>query len=153
MERTFFLAKPDAVSRGLVGEVLGRIERKGLKIVAMKMVWVKGPLAEKHYEEHRGKPFFQGLVSFITSGPSVAAVVEGKEAVRVLREMIGKTDPKEAHPGTMRGDLGLDVGRNLVHASDSLESAAREIALYFEEGEISDYRRAGEEWVYEDSGP
>lgn len=144
------MIKPDAVSRGLSGEIIRRIERKGLKIVALKMMRVDKAKAEKHYEEHRAKPFYAGLVSFITSAPVIVGVAEGKDAVRVLRKLIGKTDPKEAELGTIRGDLAIDTGLNCIHASDSLESAKREIALYFKPEEILEYERAGEEWVYEE---
>ncbi len=150
MERSFLMVKPDGVARGLVGEVISRVERRGLKIVAMKMLRIDRELAERHYGEHRDKPFFQGLISYITSGPVVAMVVEGKEAVKVLRAMIGATNPVEAQPGTIRGDFALDVGRNVVHASDSQESAEREISLFFDESEIVSYSSAGETWVYEE---
>jgi nucleoside-diphosphate kinase len=150
MERSFLMVKPDGVSRGLIGEVISRVEERGLRIVAMKMLRMDDKLAKKLYAEHKGKPFFEGLISFITSGPAVAMVVEGKDAVEILRSMIGKTDPKEASPGTIRGDFGIDVGRNIVHASDSLESAKKEIDLFFSSGEILGYSRPGEEWVYED---
>jgi nucleoside-diphosphate kinase len=150
MERSFLMVKPDGVSRGLIGEVISRVEGRGLRIVAMKMLRMDDKLAKKLYAEHKGKPFFEGLISFITSGPAVAMVVEGKDAVEILRSMIGKTDPKEASPGTIRGDFGIDVGRNIVHASDSLESAKKEIDLFFSSGEILGYSRPGEEWVYED---
>jgi nucleoside-diphosphate kinase len=150
MERSFLMVKPDGVARGLVGEVISRVERRGLKIVAMKMLRIERELAERHYGEHRDKPFFAGLISYITSGPVVAMVVEGKEAVKVLRTMIGATNPVEAQPGTIRGDFALDVGRNVVHASDSPESAEREISLFFDESEIVSYSRAGEAWVYEE---
>lgn len=150
MERTFLMVKPDGVARGLLGEVLRRVEGKGLKIIAMKMLRVDEPLGKRHYEEHREKPFFPGLISFITSGPSVAMVVEGGDAIKVMRAMIGKTDPKEASPGTIRGDFGLDVGRNIVHASDSKSSAERETALYFTPEELLTYSRADESWIYEE---
>ena len=150
MERSFLMVKPDGVARGLVGEVISRVERRGLKIVAMKMLRIDRELAERHYGEHRDKPFFQGLISYITSGPDVAMEVEGKEAVKVLRAMIGATNPVEAQPGTIRGDFALDVGRNVVHASDSQESAEREISLFFDESEIVSYSSAGETWVYEE---
>ncbi|MBI4344694.1 MAG: nucleoside-diphosphate kinase [Euryarchaeota archaeon] len=150
MERTFLMVKPDGVARGLLGEVLRRVEGKGLKITAMKMLRVDEPLGKRHYEEHREKPFFPGLISFITSGPSVAMVVEGRDAIKVMRAMIGKTDPKEASPGTIRGDFGLDVGKNIVHASDSKSSAEREMALYFAPEELLTYSRADEPWVYEE---
>lgn len=149
MEQTFFMVKPDGTSRGLVGEAVSRIEAKGLKIAAMKMIEISEDLAKRHYGEHEGKPFFSDLVSFITSGPVVAMVVEGKEAVSVCRTLIGKTDPKEASPGTIRGDFGIDVGRNLVHGSDSLASAEREISLFFTTDEIIKYKRTDEDWLYE----
>ena len=149
MEQTFLMVKPDGVSRGLVGEVVGRLESKGLKIAAMKMIKIDEDLAKRHYGEHEGKPFFDDLVSFITSGPVVAMVVEGKEAVNVCRTLIGATDPKEAGPGTIRGDFGIDVGRNMVHGSDSLESADREISLFFTPEELIDYKRCDEDWIYE----
>jgi len=135
VEKSFLMVKPDGVSRGLVGEIISRIERKGLKIVAMKMARINEDLAKSHYGEHEGKPFFDGLIEYITSGPVVVMVVEGRETVKVLRSMIGKTDPKEAPIGTIRGDFGLDVGRNLVHASDSKDSAKREIPLFFDSDE------------------
>ena len=149
MERTFVMIKPDGVQRGLIGEIISRIERKGLKIVAMKMLRISRDLAEKHYAEHRRKPFFNPLIDYITSGPVVAMVVEGKEAVKVVRSLVGKTNPIEASPGTIRGDYAMDVGRNVIHAADSLESANREIKLFFDENEIFEYRRVDEDWVYE----
>ncbi len=149
MEKSFLMVKPDGVSRGLVGEIISRIERKGLKIVAMKMARINEDLAKSHYGEHEGKPFFDGLIEYITSGPVVVMVVEGRETVKVLRSMIGKTDPKEAPIGTIRGDFGLDVGRNLVHASDSKDSAKREIPLFFDSDEVQDYEKVGLKWVYE----
>jgi nucleoside-diphosphate kinase len=149
VEKSFLMVKPDGVSRGLVGEIISRIERKGLKIAAMKMVWINEGLAKSHYGEHEGKPFFEGLIEYITSGPVVVMVVEGRETVKVLRLMIGKTDPKEAPIGTIRGDFGLDVGRNLVHASDSKDSAKREIPLFFNSDEIQDYEKVDQKWVYE----
>ncbi len=149
MERTFVMVKPDGVQRGLVGEIISRLERKGLKIVAMKMLRIPKELAEEHYVEHRAKPFFSSLVSYITSGPVVAMVVEGKNAVKVVRKLVGATNPSEAEPGTIRGDFGLDLGRNVVHASDSTASAEREIGLFFKKEEILDYRRESDVWVYE----
>ena len=149
MERTFVMVKPDGVQRGLVGEIISRIERKGLKIVAMKMLRIPKELAEEHYAEHRAKPFFSSLLSYITSGPVVAMVVEGKNAVKVVRKLVGATNPSEAEPGTIRGDFGLDLGRNVVHASDSAASAEREIGLFFRNEEILDYRRESDVWIYE----
>ncbi|MEM3445036.1 MAG: nucleoside-diphosphate kinase [Thermoplasmata archaeon] len=149
MERTFVMLKPDAVQRGLCGEIIARFERRGLKIVAMKMLWITKELAEKHYEEHRGKKFFEGLISYITSGPVIAMVIEGKNAVKLVREMMGKTNPQQSMPGTIRGDYGIEVGRNIIHGSDSLASAEREIALFFTKEEIFDYKLATESWIYE----
>jgi nucleoside-diphosphate kinase len=149
VERTFVMVKPDGVQRGLVGEIISRLERKGLKIVAMKMLKIPKELAEEHYAEHKAKPFFSSLVSYITSGPVVAMVVEGKNAVKVVRKLVGATNPSEAEPGTIRGDFGLDLGRNVVHASDSMASAEREIGLFFRKEEILDYRRESDVWVYE----
>lgn len=149
MERTFVMIKPDGVQRGLVGEVIRRLERKGLKIVAMKMMKVSEELATKHYAEHKEKPFFKSLLEYITSGPVVAMVVEGKNAVKVVRTLVGATNPVEASPGTIRGDYGMDIGRNVIHASDSLESAEREVSLFFKAEEIIDYSRIDEGWLYE----
>lgn len=149
MERTFVMVKPDGVARGLIGEVVARMERKGLKLVGAKMLRPSRELAEKQYEEHRNKPFFSQLVSFTTSGPVLAMVVEGRGAVRVMRKLIGATDPKDASPGSVRGDLALDIGRNVVHASDSRSTSRREIELYFGEDEIHSYSLASEEWLYE----
>lgn len=143
------LVKPDGVHRGLIGEVLSRYEDRGLKVAAAKLVDVPEELAEEHYGEHRDKPFFDGLVGFITSAPVFACVVEGREAISVVREMNGATDPQDAAPGTIRGDFAVDIGRNIVHGSDSPESAAREIKLWFEEDEILDWERATDGWVYE----
>lgn len=149
MERTFVMVKPDGVQRGLVGEIIRRIEAKGLKIVAMKMSVISQETARKHYAEHVGKKFFDDLVGFITSGPSVSMVIEGKGAISAMRKMNGSTNPAEAMPGTIRGDLGIETGRNVVHASDSPASASREIALHFSESEILDYMRIDEAWLYE----
>lgn len=147
MERTLVLLKPDAVQRRLVGRIISRIEEKGLKIVGLKMLRVSRELAEKHYAEHREKPFYPELVSFITSAPVVAMVVEGPKAVEVVRKMMGKTNPLEAEPGTIRGDFGLSVTMNLIHGSDSPSSAAREIALFFREEEILTYTTADSAWL------
>jgi len=149
MERTFFMIKPDGVQRGLVGKIIQRIEEKGLKIVAMKFKQLPIEVAEEHYAEHVGKPFFQDLVDFITSGPAVPMVVEGEGTISEVRRINGATNPAEAMPGTIRGDFGLDVGRNVVHGSDSPESAAREIALHFEDSELVGYTRIDEAWLYE----
>ena len=149
VERTLFLVKPDGVQRGLVGEILSRIERRGLKIVGMKLVRVTEELAHRHYEAHVGKPFFAGLVAFITSAPLVAVVWQGEGAVEVVRAVMGVTDPKLAPLGTVRGDLALDIGRNLVHGSDSAEAARREVALFFGEDELLDWTRSAEGWITE----
>src|SRR3989338_2443373 len=149
MERTFLAIKPDAVQRGLIGKVISRLEEKGFKLVAMKLMQVSNELAEKHYGEHKDKPFFKGLVSFITSGPIVAMVWEGKDAVGTLRKMMGKTNPLEAELGTIRGDFGIDIGRNVAHGSDSLESAKREISLFFKDDEIIDWKPEMYKWIYE----
>jgi len=149
VERTFVMVKPDGVQRGLVGEIISRLERKGLKIVAIKMLKIPMEMAERHYEEHKNKPFFSSLISYITSGPVIAMVVEGKNAVKVVRKLVGATNPAEAEPGTIRGDFGLDLGRNVVHASDSIASAEREIRLFFKDDEILNYERDLDAWVYE----
>ena len=149
VERTFLMIKPDGVCRGLIGEVIRRIERKGLKIVAMKMIRVSFEQAEKQYEEHKGKDFYEGLVSYITSAPVVAMVVEGKNAIKVVRKLIGATNPVDADFGTIRGDFALEIGRNIVHASDSPESAEKEIKIYFREEEIMNYVRTDDKWLYE----
>ncbi len=149
MERTYVMVKPDGVQRGLVGEVIRRIEGRGLKIVAMRMNTISSDVAKKHYAEHAQKPFFNSLIGFITSGPSVSMVVEGKNSVSVMRAINGATNPVNAATGTIRGDFALDTGRNIVHASDSVESAKREIAIHFKDSEIAEYSRIDEAWVYE----
>ncbi len=133
MDRTLILVKPDAFARGLTGEIIARFERKALRIVALRHMTMTGEEAQRHYAEHEGKPFFGELVDFITSGPLVAMVLEGYEAVRAARQVIGATNPLEAAPGSIRGDLALEVGQNMVHGSDANESAAREAALFFPE--------------------
>ena len=149
MQRTLVLVKPDAVQRGLIGEVLSRLERRGLRFAAIKLMSVSEGLAERHYAEHHGKPFYEGLVQFITSSPIVAAVVEGEDAVRIVRATMGATDPAQADAGTVRGDLALSIGQNVVHGSDSPESAAREIDLFFSPDEIVDYTRDVDRWITE----
>ncbi len=143
------MVKPDGVQRGLVGKIVQRIEEKGFKIVAMKMTVMPVEKARAHYAEHEGKKFYQLLVDFITSGPSVSMVVEGRGAVSAMRKMNGATNPAEAAHGTIRGDFGIETGRNVVHGSDSPASAAREIALHFSEPEILSYKRIDEAWLYE----
>jgi nucleoside-diphosphate kinase len=133
MERTLILVKPDAFARNLTGEIIARFERKGLRVVALKLMTMDQPLAERHYAEHEGKPFFGELVEFITSGPLVAMVLEGEQAVTAARQLIGATNPLDAAPGSIRGDYAIEVGQNMVHGSDSPESATREVALFFEE--------------------
>jgi nucleoside-diphosphate kinase len=149
MQRTLVLLKPDAVQRGKIGEIVSRLERRGLKFVAMKLMLVSDNLAHEHYAEHVGKPFFDGLVRFITSSPIIAMVVEGENTVELVRTTMGATNPQQAAPGTIRGDLALSIGENLIHGSDSSESAAREIALYFSEDEIVDYTKDVDRWVIE----
>jgi nucleoside-diphosphate kinase len=146
-ERTLVLIKPDAVQRLLAGRILARYEERGLKIVGLKLVHVSRELAERHYAAHREKPFFTGLVDFITSAPLVAAALEGPNAIAVVRAMNGATRPNEATPGTIRGDFALETAQNLVHASDSAENAADEIALWFEPGELLDNDRVIDRWV------
>jgi nucleoside-diphosphate kinase len=148
-ERTFVLLKPDAVQRALVGEIVGRFEGRGLKIVAVKMVRVPRSLGETYYAEHKGKSFFEPLMAYITAGPVVAMVLEGDGAVAAVRRMMGKTNSAEAEPGTIRGDLALTIGRNLIHGSDSLESAKREIPLFFKPEEMQTYSRVDEAWLRE----
>lgn len=148
-EQTFVMVKPDGVQRGLVGEVVKRIEDRGLKIAGLKLVDVDQELAETHYDVHRDKPFFEGLVGFITSGPVVAMVVEGPGAIKAVRALNGATDPIEAGPGTIRGDFAVDIGRNIVHGSDSPETAAKEIKLWFTDDEIVGYDRIDGPWVEE----
>ena len=148
MERSLVLVKPDAVQRGLTGKIISRLESKGLKIVAMKMLHLDKRLARRHYAIHRGKAFFDDLVSFITSSPLVAIVFEGKNAVDIIRQMMGATDPTNASSGTIRGDFGIDIGHNLIHGSDSLENAAKEIDLFFSAKEIFEYDRDLDGWIY-----
>ena len=149
MERTLVLIKPDAMQRGLAGEIIARLERRGLRIVAVRMLRMDEALARQHYVAHEGKAFFEGLLQFITSSPIIAAVFEGKNAVEIVRQAMGATDPAQAAPGTIRGDLGIDIGRNLVHGSDSLEAADKEIRLFFQEGEMFSYERSIDPWVFE----
>lgn len=146
-ERTLVLVKPDAMQRGLAAEVLGRLERRGLKIVAMRLLQIDEALASRHYAEHVGKPFYDSLARFITSSPVIAAVFESEDAVAIVRQTMGTTHPAKAAPGTIRGDLGVYVERNLVHGSDSRESAAREVALFFEEKDILSYPRSLDGWI------
>ncbi len=147
-ERTFVLIKPDGVQRGLVGEIVRRFENRGLQLVALKMVRISKALAEEYYAEHKGKAFFEGLVEYVTSGPAVAMLWEGDNAVAVVRKTMGATDPVKAEPGTIRADFGLSIGRNVIHGSDSLESAKREAALFFRPDEIHTYERPHDTWIH-----
>jgi nucleoside-diphosphate kinase len=149
-ERTFVAIKPDGVERGLIGEIIIRFERRGLKLVGLKIMQLAGDVAEKHYGEHKGKPFFDGLVKHITSGPIVAMVWEGKGAVALCRSTIGATSPAAAAPGTIRGDLAVDIARNIVHGSDSLESAEREVNLFFGKDELlKGWQQSCHRWIWE----
>ncbi len=148
-QRTLVLVKPDGVQRGLVGEVIHRLERRGLKLVALKMMRISPEHAARHYAEHRGKPFYDGLIAFITSGPVVAMICEGKEAVSVVRSLMGATDPLKADPGTIRGDLALAHLMNLIHGSDSLARAEEEVKLFFKPEELLDYERTADLWIAE----
>ncbi|MDG1990096.1 MAG: nucleoside-diphosphate kinase [Dehalococcoidia bacterium] len=149
MEQTLILIKPDAVQRSLTGKIIARFENRGLQMVAAKQLLVDQKLAEEHYAEHVGKPFFAGLVEYITSSPIIAMVLAGNNAVKVARQTIGATDPKEASPGTIRGDYGIDLGRNLVHGSDSTESSQREINIFFSSEQINEWTMANEKWIVE----
>jgi nucleoside-diphosphate kinase len=146
-ERSLVLIKPDAMQRGLAGEVISRIERRGLKIVATKMLRMDKALAQRHYSVHKDKAFFDNLVNFITSSPIIAIVFQGENAVEIIRQTMGETDPAKARSGTIRGDFGIDIGYNLVHGSDSLENASKEIDLFFSRKEIFDYRREIDKWL------
>ena len=149
MQQTLVLLKPDAVQRGLVGKLISRLEDRGLKLVAMKLLRVDKDMAELHYNAHIGKPFFEGLVAFIISSPIVAIVVEGENAVEIVRTLMGTTDPVEAIPGTVRGDLAVSIGLNLIHGSDSPESSSREIDLFFTPEEVLSYHRDVDRWITE----
>lgn len=149
MERTFLMIKPDGVQRGLVGDIIGRYEAKGFTLVGLKLMSVSRELAEKHYAVHKERPFFSGLVQFITSGPVVAMVWEGEGVIAAARKMIGSTKPLEAEPGTIRGDFGVTVGRNIIHGSDAPETAKEEISLWFEDSELAGWESAMTSWIYE----
>lgn len=153
MERTLVLVKPDGVQRGLVGEILGRLERKGLKVVGLRLLWVPHDMAERHYAIHVGKHFYAELVEFISSGPVAAIAVAGPDAVAVVRRIVGATMPNQAEPGTIRGDLGVNGLRNLIHASDAPETADAELALWFDAGSVVDYERAIDPWVMAEEPP
>jgi nucleoside-diphosphate kinase len=149
MERTLLIIKPDAVQRGLIGPILTRLERRGLRFAAMKLVQITPELAARHYAIHEGKPFYEPLIEFITGGPVVVAVIEGNDAINIMRNTMGATNPAQAAPGTIRGDFGLEIGRNLVHGSDGPDTAAYEIPLFFAEDEILSYERAVDRWINE----
>ncbi len=149
MERTFLMLKPDAVQRGLVGRIIAKLEDKGFKLVGMKFIQVDRTLAEAHYAEHKGKGFFEPTVAYIMSSPVVAMVWQGKNVVALARELMGATNPANANPGSIRGKYGMDISRNVIHGSDSVASAEREIALYFKPEELVDYTKAGEDWLSE----
>jgi nucleoside-diphosphate kinase len=151
MERTLVLVKPDGMQRGLAGEIIHRLERRGLRIVGLKLLQVDRALAERHYGEHVGKPFYEGLVAYITACPIVAACFEGTDAVQSVRSTVGATNPREAGAGTIRGDFGLEIGRNLIHASDSLASAEREVELFFAPSELLNVSRDVDKWVFENA--
>jgi nucleoside-diphosphate kinase len=147
MQRTLVLAKPDAVQRGLIGEIIGRFERKGLKVIGLRLLSVPRPMAEEHYAVHAGKHFYDGLVEFITSGPVAAIALEGPDAIAVVRKMVGKTMPNEAEPGTIRGDFGISGLRNLIHASDATDTAEAELLLWFGADALADYGRDIDAWI------
>ena len=149
IQKSFVMMKPDAVQRRLMGKILSRFEQKGLKIVACKLIHIDEDLAKTHYGEHADKPFFPSLVEYITSSPSLAMVIEGEEAITTIRKLVGATNPLEADLGTIRGDYGMDTGRNIIHASDSPASAEREIGLFFNEDEICDYQIIDNDLIYE----
>ncbi|MCL2157262.1 MAG: nucleoside-diphosphate kinase [Methanobrevibacter sp.] len=149
MEKSFVMIKPDAVSRRLMGKILARFEAKGLQIIAIKMLDIDENLAKNHYGEHVEKPFFNDLISYITSSPSLAMVIKGDDAISIIRKMVGATNPKEADLGTIRGDFAIDMGRNVIHASDSPKSAEKEINLFFNDNEICDYSITDNSWIYE----
>ncbi len=150
VERSFVMIKPDAVQRGIVGDIISRFERKGLKLCAMKMLKIDRPLAKRHYGEHEGKPFYEPLLRYITASPVVAMVIEGRNAISIIRKLVGATDVEEALPGTIRGDLVIHERSNIVHASDSSESAIREVGIFFSEEEIVKYEKNIDHWIYYD---
>jgi nucleoside-diphosphate kinase len=149
MERSLIILKPDAVQRGLVGPILSRIEQRGLKLAGLKLMRIDEALARRHYAIHEGKPFFGGLVEYITSGPVVVAVVTGKNVIGMIRNTVGATNPSQAAPGTIRGDYAVEIGRNLIHASDSPENGEQEVALFFQDSELVDMDRSTDRWIYE----
>ena len=151
MERSLVILKPDGVQRGLIGDVIGRLERRGLRLAALKFMSVSQTLAEQHYAVHQGKPFYEPLVKYITSGPVVVMAWEGSKAIEAIRQTVGATNPTNAAPGTLRADLAIDIGRNLIHASDGPETAAFELGLWFKPEELVEWKRDDERWVFEKS--
>jgi len=149
LERTLVIIKPDAVQRGLIGQIITRFEQRGLRIAAMKLIQMDRALAERHYAIHRGKPFYEPLLDYITSSPVVVMVLEGRNAIEIVRRTMGATNPVEATPGTIRADFGVEIGRNLTHGSDGPETAATEVALFFDESEILTYARDTDHWIFE----
>jgi nucleoside-diphosphate kinase len=149
MEKTLILVKPDGVQRGLMGEIIGRFERRGLKLMGMKFLQMSRALAEEHYGVHKERPFYNDLVNYIVSGPIVAMVWQGKDAIAAARATMGATNPVAAAPGTIRGDLGMEIGRNLVHGSDSSENAVKEVNLFFDEAELVSWERVTDSWIRE----
>ena len=149
MERSLVLIKPDGVQRGLIGEIISRLERRGLKLIGAKFMQVSQELAETHYAVHKGKPFYAGLITYITSAPVMAMVWEGPQAINAIRQTMGATRPTEAAPGSIRHDFGVEVGRNLTHASDSVENGEQEVALWFHNDELTSWERANDTWIYE----
>ncbi len=149
MERTLIIIKPDAVQRGLIGQIITRFERRGLRLAGMKLIHIDQALAEKHYAIHKEKPFYEPLIQYITSSPVVVMALEGNEAIEIARRTMGATNPAEAAPGTIRADFGLEIGRNLVHGSDGEDTAAIEIPLFFDEDELLSYERDNERWILE----
>lgn len=149
MERSLVILKPDAVQRGLIGPILSRLEQRGLKIVGMKLMQIDDALARRHYSVHEGKPFYDGLVKYISSGPVVVLAIAGKGVIQMIRNTVGATNPANAAPGTIRADFAVEVGRNLIHASDSPENGANEVALFFEANELVEWGRNTDAWIYE----
>jgi nucleoside-diphosphate kinase len=149
MERSLIILKPDAVQRGLIGPILTRLEQRGLKLAGLKLMRIDDALARRHYAVHEGKPFFNGLVEYITSGPVVVAVVTGKNVIGTVRNTVGATNPSQAAPGTIRGDFAVEIGRNLIHASDSPENGENEVKLFFKDGELVELERSADRWIYE----
>jgi len=148
-EQTLIILKPDAVQRGLVGPILSRLEQRGLKLIGLKLIKVSQDLARRHYAVHDGRPFFQGLIQYITSAPVLVGAIEGRDVVAIVRNTVGATNPVQAAPGTIRGDFALEIGRNLIHASDSPENGAKEVALFFKPEELVSYERTNEGWIRE----